>query len=289
MGAIREGVWNERTGVVPVPPLDRRRLAFQAGGVALFSAVAGLVALPHGIALPTASVVAAFATFGLMGRREDDRRGAAREEVLALREAFGAGPVWTVDLLIRQGDAPTGRDQGLLWVEGGRIVYAGLRTSFALMPSQLAGPVHHEAAVSGIRLRLNLRLRRETPAGGLSLSFWPLSEGQRRRENDAADLRFALNTVLEDHVETPFAEGQWPPVALGCDAPPARVLLRGAVGRVLAWVAFSAVAGLVIAGLNVWAGLGFFLLIAVGSNWAFGFENRPRWKAWRDRKRLDGR
>ena len=235
------------------------------------------------------ATVGAFATFGLIGRFEDDRRRAARAEVQLLREEFGVGPAWTVDLLVRQGEVPTGRDQGLMWVEGGRIVFSGLRTSFALVPGQTAGPVGHEPSVSGLRFRLNRPLDRETPGGRLSLSFWPLSEGARRRENDAADLRFALNTVLEDQVESPFAEGQWPPMAVGPGAPSLCELHRGALGRVLAWVLLSAVFGLAIAGLGAWIGLGAFAFMALGSNWAFMFENRPRWRAWRDRKRLEAR
>lgn len=287
MGAFREGGWTERAVVVP-NPLDRRRLFLQAGGVAFGAGVAGLVGAVWGVGVPAGAVVGTFATLGLMGRRQDELSRAAREEVAGLREEFGAGPVWAVDLLVRQGEAPTGRDQGLMWVEGGRIVFSGLRTSFALVPGQTTGAVRHESSVSGIRLRLNLPLGRETAVGGLSLSFWPLSEGVRRRENDAADLRFALNTVLDGHVrESPFAEGQWPPLALGPGVPSARALLRGALGRVLGWVAFSAIFGVALSGVSIPFGIGAFLLMALGSNWAFRHENRPRWAAWRARKVLE--
>jgi len=190
--------------------------------------------------------------------------------------------------VVRQGEAPTGRDQGLLWIEGGRIVFSGFHTSFALAPDQIATLVRHDAAVPGLRLRLGLTLRRETPVGPLALSFWPVADGWKRAEDDAATLRYTLNTVIENGRRSPDPDlaGQWPPIDLGPGARSPEILRKAALGRIGAWTAVAAfVAALLVPFRWEW-GLIAFGVIALGLNLTTAAENRPRWKAYRDARRL---
>lgn len=155
-----------------------------------------------------------------------------------MRDEFGVGPSWTVDLMIRQGEAPTGRDQGLMWVEGGRVLFSGKRTSFALAPEQAAGPIRHEIAVRDLRFRLNLDLKAETESGTLSLSFWPLADGIRIAETDANAMRYAFNSILTSTrwTESPLVTGQWPPLDIGPGALSPRQALRSLRSRIALWV-----------------------------------------------------
>ena len=229
MRAYREGVWAERDDA-PFRRPEWRGVAFQSGQIAGATALVAFAAAPFGLALPAASACGLLGLFGLTGSRMEELATAERARALALREEFGTGPAWPVDLLVHQGATPTGRDQGLLWIEERRIAFSGFRTSFALAPEQTAAPVRHDAGVRGVRHRLVLRLARETPVGPLALSFWPVADGVRRAEDDAADLRYALNRALKGDA----AGGQWPPLALGPGAPSPRALLLDAVLRLSA-------------------------------------------------------
>lgn len=285
MTAHREGVWTDVAEAPRPATTDWRRLALEGFGIGLVAMPVAAFALPVGLAVPVGAVVLCGGTLGLMVRHLDDRKRAMGERARALRDEFGVGPVWTVDLMVRQGEAPTGRDQGLLWVEDERIVFSGLRTSFSLAPSQAAGPVHHLPQMSGLRHRLNLTLARETDAGPLSLSFWPLASGLQRSENDAADLRFALNTVAGRRDHALETTGQWPPTARGPGAPTSRDLLL----RAMATPFVGAILGLVGFGMllpNAAAATVVFLVFAVGLNLACFGESRPRWQAYRDARRL---
>ncbi len=285
MAAHREGVWTGHNETPCLPGPDWRRAAREgavlSGAAALVAGAASWV----GLALPAGTIVLGMGALGLMGRHRDDRRRAERERTWDLREEFGVGPVWPVELMVRQGEAPTGCDRGLMWVEGDRILYAGLRTSFALAPAQTGGPVVHGPRLAGIRHRLNLPLARETPVGPLSLSFWPLSEGLLGAQEDAANLRVALNTVAgrRDHVLE--ALGQWPPLAIGPDAPTPRDLLLGALARVVGWTLFALVPAVALGAHPLFA-LAAFVVVAGLANWAAAYENAPRWRAYRDRRRL---
>lgn len=283
MEAHREGVWTGHdTRPCPQPP-NPRRLAVEGLGLAAGATLLAFLAAPFGLALPVAAVVLGFGTFGLMGRHADERKNREIEPVEQLREEFGVGPVWMVELFVRQGEVPTGCDRGLLWVEGGRIVFTGLRTSFALAPAQAVGSVRHEPRVSGLRLRLNLRLARETVVGPLSLSFWPLSGGYGRAENDAADLRYALNRALDYGESTPADHhGQWPPIDLGPGAPRPGALLRRALLPHVGWTLAAGVVGLVGLSFAPWIGAVAFGFLAVGANFSIRGENEVRWRAWRE-------
>lgn len=282
----REGAW---TGAVEPPKTkDWRRAGCEGAALTLGSGLVACLAAPGGFALPVGTLIFAFGGLGLLFRHGDERHHAEHDKALALREEFGTGPVWTVDLMIRQGEAPTGRDQGLMWVEGGRVMYSGLRTSFALVPTQAMGSVWHDAALPDLRLRLNLVLTRETPVGALSLSFWPLSEDARRAENDAAGLRYALNTVFDGRWTHKDLAGQWPPVTLGPGAPSPKSLRRGTLLRVAAGTTLGAWIGFCLAFANLGLGLAAFLVLGgAGGLFAWG-ATKPRWRAYRDARRLWG-
>ena len=281
MGAHREGVW---TGHDPLPCRagpDWRRVAFEGGGLTVGAAILAALVAPFGLALPVAVIVLGGGAFGLMGRHADDRRRQAKEPVQELREEFGVGPAWKVELMVRQGEAPTGLDEGLIWIEEGRVVYSGLRTSFALVPAQASGTLRHEPGLPGQRLRLNLTLARTSLAGPLSLSFWPIAEGFRRAESDAAELRFAVNRTLNGGV-LPETTGQWPPVALGPHAPTPRTLLLRALRPHLLGTGVAAGFGLIGAAFAPWIGVLVFAVGAGVANLMIRLETAPRWRAWRD-------
>lgn len=167
-------------------------------------------------------------------------------------------------------------------------MYSGLRTSFALSPEQTRGNVRHGAELKGYRLRLSLDLARETVGGPLSLSFWPIADGARRAEDDAASLRYALNTLLDAArfgKRTEIA-GQWPPLEIGPGAPAPTELRRRALARVGGWTALAAWLGASASFGNPGVGLTVFLVVAVGANLAIRADNRPRWKAYRDARKV---
>ena len=285
----REGSWTGRDGEPATPSTAGLRLAFEATGLLAGAAAFAALAAPFGFAPPVAIGALVFGTIGLAGRHADDRRRTAGESVQTLLEAFGAGPVWRVDLMVRQGEAPTGCDRGLLWVESGRIAFTGLRTSFVLAPSQARDGVRHAARLDGQRLRLNLELARETRGGLLSLSFWPLAENLRRAESDAADLRAALDRTLKGLPTDPTeASGQWPPVALGPGARTPRALfVRAALPHVAATLTAGAVAGIAF-DVAPWLGSLTLAGLAGGANAIVHAGNAPRWQAWRDARRVRG-
>lgn len=284
MTPYREGAWTD----VAEPrsaPAGGWRLALEAFGVLLVAAPASAFAAPVGLALPTAAIIVGGGTAGLASRHLDARRRAAGERARSLRDGFGPGPVWAVELMVRQGGAPTGADQGLMWVEDGRIVFSGLRTSFALAPAQMAGIVRHLPRRAGLRHRLNLDLAHETAAGPLSLSFWPLAPSLQGAENDATDLRAALNTVAKRRDHALAATGQWPPVTRGPGAPTRRDLLVRATGPIAAWIALGATFGASILP-NATGALAAFLFVAGVGNVAYRDESLPRWRAYRAHRRL---
>lgn len=237
----RPGVWtlrdDHRRNLRRLRPINAYRLGRETGFLLGLTFAAWLLAGRFGAGLPVALLVLLFGACGLFSRHRDAEVAEANEEVLALRDEFGAGPAWTVDLIIRQGEAPTGRDQGLMWVEGGRILFSGKRTSFAISPAQADGPVRHEPAVRGLRLRLNLDLAAQTEVGPVSLSFWPIAEGVQRREEDASSMRYAFNTVIEGTRWQPAkaVEGQWPPFDIGPEALEPTQARREVFGRIGLW------------------------------------------------------
>jgi hypothetical protein len=279
----REGVWNgaddQRERLRRLEPPDRRRLALEGGGLLAGTALASMVGAGFGMGFPVGTLVLLFMGMGLAMRRHDDRMRARVERVRCLRDEFGVGPVWLVDLMVRQGETVTGQDQGLLWIEGERIAFSGFRTSFALASNQTIGRVRHDASLGGLRRRLELALKRTTDVGPLAISFWPIAEGYRRQEDDATTLRYALNRFLDTRPLSSAEEiGQWPPVALGPGALAPRIILADLCGRVGGWLVVAAVLGGPLMFFNVPLGL----IVVLG---AFGLGVRSNREQYRRRLR----
>ena len=289
----REGAWTpggDDESLRRLRPTDWPLVARAGLGLGLLAAVAAGVGSLFSEALPAGALALLVGGVGLASRRNDDRRLEERERALALREEFGLGPVWTVDLMVRQGAAPTGRDQGVMWIEGGRVMYSGRRTSFALAPAQAAGEVRHDSPPSALGFRLGLQLARETPVGPLSLSFWPIADGARRQSDDAADLRYAVNHLFDTARVSKGAAptGQWPPVEIGPGAPAPRELRRAALMRQGVGTLVAAWLGGCVALESPWIGLAVFLAAGTAINLALRSTNAPHWKAYRDARKLWG-
>ncbi len=237
----RSGAWtvhqDHRDELRRMEPRNVQRMLVEQIVLLAITVTVAAIAAPFGYAWVAFGISFLCGAGGLMARHRDDDRRELCKEVLLMRDDFGAGPSWTVDLIVRQGEAPTGRDQGLMWVEGGRVLFSGKRTSFAISPDQIASPIRHEMAVRDLRLRLNLDLKAATSAGAVSLSFWPIADSFRRAEEDASAMRYAFNTILANGrwtVAPPIA-GQWPPLELGPGALSPSKALHSIRIRVALW------------------------------------------------------
>ena len=115
--------------------------------------------LLFGLATALGLLVVAFA------RRDNARLNAVNAPDRARWEEFGSHEGWLVDLIVLQGDAPTGRDRGILWIEGSRLNFAGDRCSFSLLPGDIAGACRSERSIRGLRLGTRIALRHETASG----------------------------------------------------------------------------------------------------------------------------
>ncbi len=207
------------------------------------------------------------------------RQAAARLPDVELREGFGRGAGRFVELIIRQGNAPTGEDRGMLWFEDGKMYFSGHRTSFGLVPSQVGSYPTQEEPVPRVRQRVNLVLKRATAAGPMSISFGlPLvSEAQTQARH------LELRTDIEKWMKMEGAGGgQWPPSSPGPLVVSDRRLLTETAGWGLALPILLA------ALVSPITGPFFALLGAVVVSCVFWFTlgNDVRWRALRDRKRL---
>lgn len=209
------------------------------------------------------------------------------ERERALRSEFSSVQGWIVDLMIRQGHTPTGRDRGLAWFEGERLYFSGERTSFGLSRSQVAGFVDYDHAIEGLRLSLEIQLHATTPAGPVAVDF---------------DLMPPLEATTADTPRAPFVsaikgwlakaagddEGQLPPLTLGPEVLNRPALLRSATISTAAWTLI--LAGFIWGGLyQDWVGSLAVTMIVVGAlfSWSHLWYPRFLWQALRDRKRLD--
>lgn len=240
---------------------------------------------------PTALVVTLVAVV-LLGaektRRSDRTARLARAKRRDLRDAYGAVAGWTVELTVFQGAVPTGRDRGVLWFEDDRLFFLGERTSFGLAAHQTERTLDEGWPLAGLRALHTLRLRHRTRAGrvALGLDFIPRFEGTAESA-DAAEFRKALAAWSDRAASAP---GGLPPLAPGPDAPSQRALLVAAVASTTFWVAVAL--GLaVVAWRTAWwvappvAAFAGVILVLWSDVWA----PRLRWRAWRDRRRLDER
>ena len=186
-----------------------------------------------------------------------------------LREEFGDGVGTLVWLRMLQGDAPTGEDVGMLWIEDGRLLFAGRRTSFALGPSGVRGPCQMQAALAGLRYPIRLALGERTGAGPLALSLEPIDVGTDR-----------LTFEIDRWARTLGPPGQLPPTAVGPDAPSPARLLVGAVYATVYWASVWT-AGLLHGELFILPFSAAILAPRMGAS-----SPLVRWRAWRDRRRL---
>lgn len=223
--------------------------------------------------------VAALSLGAIPLARHWEKRQEARHEVEPeMREALGHDGR-LVALIVRQGDAPTGEDHGMLWFENGRLYFAGRRTSFGLVPGQTRGFATIDDTAPGVRHRLNLGLKRESSAGPMSISLAPYVSSLA---NPDAALG-ALKADLDRWKHGPSAGvGQWPPVELGPCVVSERRLLARAVGTALMGGTLPAAFMLLVSARTV-AVFAFVLGMLV-----FTFAPRQAlvWRAWWARRRL---
>ena len=210
-----------------------------------------------------------------LARVEDARfRGYA-----AVRAEFEGGHGQLVSLLIRQGDAPTGADVGVLWFEDAHLYFSGRRTSFGLVPGQARGGGRLRDRVPGVRNAVELPLRRDTALGAMTLSIDPLLPGKANVVGERATLLAALDAWARDRSDDP---GQLPPAAPGPGVVSDRRLLRDALATTLLGAAAVGLVGLYAAPryavLAFLVGLWAFVGVVPSSN--------LRWRALRDRRRL---
>lgn len=184
-----------------------------------------------------------------------------------------------VSLIVRQGDAPTGEDVGLLWFEEGRLYFSGQRTSFGLVPSQARSVSAIREGVPGVRNAVDLVLRRDTVAGAMALSFEPLLPPHESSYVHRTSLRTDLaewTGVVASGV------GQFPPTTIGPGVVGDRRLLLDALATTLPLsFLLSTIFHYAYPPLALPA---FFLALTVTIG-ALPASNL-RWRAWRDRRRL---
>ena len=209
----------------------------------------------------------------------------ARVEEVRLREyataraEFEGGHGQLVSMLIRQGDAPTGADVGVLWIEDAHLYFAGRRTSFGLVPEQVRGGGRLRDRVAGIRNPVEIALRRDTALGPMTLSLDPLMPSRGSAETERVLLKSSLDAWARERSED---LGQLPPAAPGPGVVSDRALLRSALGTTLLG---ASVLGLIqfsifpaYGPLGFLVGLWIFIAVVPSSN--------LRWRALRDRRRV---
>jgi len=216
--------------------------------------------------------------------RLDQARTAVWMRDAGMVDEFGSGVGWLVDLIVHQGDAPTGTDRGMLWVEDDRLIFAGRRTSFALAASEVLGRCHRTPPVPSLRLVLSLFLRTQTPAGRLGVSFVPLERAKWQSGVTVNDVQEAVTRWLHNGVP---GESDLPPLTPGPDAPTSdRLLLRAALVGTY-WTAL--IAGL--SGLLLWSEPIIALAVAmvgllIGLSGPILHSPRALFRAWWDRRRI---
>ena len=221
-------------------------------------------------------ITGALLAFVLLFARRDDRQ---KDGYNALRMEFPSDCGMLVSLIVRQGDAPTGEDVGLLWFEEGRLYFSGRRTSFGLVSGQARTVSGVREGVRGIRNAVDLTLRRDTAAGTMALSFEPVLPPHEGRDVHRTALRAELAGWLG---VVSGGEGQFPPTILGPGVVAQGRLLRDALAATLPIpVLLSILFHYTYPPLALTA-FGLALFVIVGAVPA----SNLRWRAWRDRRRL---
>lgn len=194
---------------------------------------------------------------------------------------------WSVDLVVLQGAAPTGKDTGVVWFDDDRLYFLGTRTSFGLARGQVTNSKFDDWLPNELHPPLTLTLSSKTPAGTLSVGFNVLP--QSPREFRASRTGRALSEAVRGWMAASSGdEGQLPPLAVGPEAPTRLTLLREALHTTAVWGIVAAVVLWWSISTDwwlapIWAVLAMLLLIPWGAVWI----PRLRWQAWRDRRRLD--
>jgi hypothetical protein len=205
-----------------------------------------------------------------------------RNERIRLQEEHAAVGGWIVHLSILQGAAVTGRDEGVVWFEDDRLLFAGRRTSFALSADGATGGVHESWSLTGSVVPLHA----ETVAGRVALAFevLPWEGAAAPAGGGAPGFVRALRGWLD--VAAP-AEGGLPPLAVGPGAPAVDRLLLAAVANTAFWAAALGLFALSVAA-GWQAAIPVALVCAVLLlGWSDLWVPRHRWYAWRDRRRLE--
>ncbi len=210
-----------------------------------------------------------------LARVEDTRL----REYAAARAEFEGDHGQLVSLLIRQGDAPTGADVGVLWFEDAHLYFSGRRTSFGLVPDQARGGGRLRDRVPGIRNPVEIALRRDTALGPMTLSIDPLLPAKQSVDLERASLKSALDAWSRDQSDDP---GQLPPAAPGPGVVSDRRLLRDALTTTFLGAAAVGLVGAYAtphyAAVEFLLGVWVFVGIVPSSN--------LRWRALRDRRRM---
>ena len=217
------------------------------------------------------------------GRRLAD--GLRRREEFRSEHEGVAG--WLVDLIVLQGAAPTGRDVGVVWFDGDRLYFLGSRTSFGLARSQVKALRFDDWLPNDLHPPLTMALNAATPVGSLGLGFevLPQPPGQFRASRTAAALNDSIRGWMASSQD---GEGQLPPVALGPEAPTSLSLLRKAVQNTIFWCVVTVFVLWTAAETQWWyAPVWAIIILLLSIPWGGVWIPRLRWRAWRDRRRLD--
>lgn len=207
----------------------------------------------------------------------------------ALPDEFGGGERggWRISLLVHQGDAPMGSDEGILWIEDDRLYFAGRRTSFGLTADQADGLLEFDPATPGVRNDLELRLRHQTTVGPLGISFSRIDPAGRIDSSANREILEKVNRWIGRGTAT---GGQLPPLDLGPDAPTTPFLSLRAAASLAFWITLLAsFPALILSSHPFWA-VGIALLgLLTGSLWTPVWSPQLRLRAWLDRRRLPSR
>ena len=279
---VREAKWIEdkparaRTGLATILSRQRNAVTFAV------MAVANLLVTPYlgmfgGMGFtffltPAFLVLAIYAWSQELPAERERHYDALREEFMGVRGTL-------VQMIVRQGDAPTGEDEGVLWFEEGRLYFAGRRTSFGLVPGQSTGECHRRTRVKGIHNGVEIPLRVRTVAGTMTLSFDPILPGG----GDAAEGRRLQTELARWTKGRAEGEGQYPARALAPNVVSEGRILLGAL------VATVPIPLAVALWLGSFVGRGWPLTIFVVGLYVFAGMvpgSNLRWRALRDRRRL---
>lgn len=275
---MKEGSWLP----VPTGPPLTKRAAWDGWLLSPMAVIGGAMVLMSPFVaedlqavywIPGATGLALYAWATRAERRLNEL--AIRPEESAMLYELGVPEAVLVSMWVLQGRAVTGHDRGAVWIEEGRLLFCGKRTSFVLTRADVDGGIRSPREGPG---KTELRLRRETPAGPMAVAFTTLI-GDRPF---VKPLNLTLALWLD---EAPPAEpGQWPPATLGPDTPKPGEIRRKATRRGLVPIGFFGLLAFPVA-----CALGFLPLLAgmLALGLAFLYFSVRQRPEIRDRQRLE--